>query len=417
MSDKIRISWDDVQSAQVDQKLQQQGAVARATEHYRQQAVQAPLLPASRSASIWFNPFFSAAIFGLAGGICAWIAGEFLFLVIPDYFDQMRDVIQREAAISASLNRGDITESAARQRMEALHRSYAANPYVQIFLDESLPEDARRRLVQERIAHDRNRIFVQQLIWFSMLGIALATFLAIGDEVVNRNWRASIINGAVGVSLGLAGGVVVGLFINRLYSYMQGDEESRSLVRQIMARTAGWGILGLFLALAPGVALRNVKRSLIGLAGGFAGGVLGGLLFDPVSFVTGNAVLSRLIAIVAIGVIAGLGTGFIENVAKTAWLKVAAGLIAGKQFIIYKNPTVIGSSPQCEIYLFKDQGVAPQHAALRQVGNGYEIQEIAANGGVLVNGAAVKCARLRHADQIQIGGTVFVFQERVKTAS
>ena len=73
--------------------------------------------------------------------------------------------------------------------------------------------------------------------------------------------------------------------------------------------------------------------------------------------------ISRLIALLAIGVVAGLATGLLENVVKAGWLKVTSGVIAGKQFILYRNPTYIGSSPDCQIYLFKDTQVGKRHAA------------------------------------------------------
>jgi len=88
------------------------------------------------------------------------------------------------------------------------------------------------------------------------------------------------------------------------------------------------------------------------------------LLFAPVAslvdydfvnrFVTNGELLSRLVGTLAIGIVAGVATGLLENVVKSGWLKVIDGLIAGKQFVLYRNPTYIGASPHCHIYLFKD---------------------------------------------------------------
>ena len=83
-------------------------------------------------------------------------------------------------------------------------------------------------------------------------------------------------------------------------------------------------------------------------------------------------------ALVAIGVVAGGCTGLIENAAKTGWLKVTAGLIAGKQFILYRNPTFIGSGPECQIYLFRDPKVGRRHAAVHLVPGGIELEKPAA---------------------------------------
>jgi hypothetical protein len=250
------------------------------------------------------------------------------------------------------------------------------------------------------------------MIWMGVIGIFVAMFLSVAEHVVGRNWRAVGINGAVGVFLGVVGGVIVSLFINQLYNAMGGGHEDSSMGKQMLARSIGWGILGLFLAIAPGIVMRSWKRLLIGLAGGFLGGLLGGLLFDPIAKVADSATLSRAIAIIGIGLVAALGTGLIERAAKTGWLKVVAGLIAGKQFILYRNPTNIGSSPQCEIYLFKDTQVAPRHAAIHAVSGGFEIEGTAP--GTFVNGQVVSRKRLRMGDRIQVGSTVFEFQEKEK---
>ena len=220
-----------------------------------------------------------------------------------------------------------------------------------------------------------------------------------------------MINGSMGMVLGLLGGIVVGSFINTLYQALGGGQYE-NMARQVMARTIGWAIFGLFFSAAPGVVLKNWKRFGIGLVGGFTGGLLGGLLFDLIAELTSSGVVSRFVAIVAIEAITGIGTGLIEKATKTGWVRVVAGLIAGKQFIIYRNPTCIGSSPQCEIYLFKDTQVGPRHAAIHTVRGGDEIEDLQSPTGTFVNGRPILRGRLRNNDQVQIGTTVFQFQEK-----
>jgi hypothetical protein len=235
--------------------------------------------------------------------------------------------------------------------------------------------------------------------------------------VLGRNWRAAVINGSVGILLGMIGGVVVSLFIGRLYHLLGGGDLDGSFAVQMRARTLCWGILGLFLAVAPGVVLQNWKRLLIGLAGGLIGGLLGGLLFDPIGMAAESGLPARLIALAVIGVLAGAATGLIEQAVKRGWLYVTAGLIAGKQFILYRNPTFVGSSPQCEIYLFKDPDISPRHATIHRLGGGFELEDFGSATGTRVNGRPVTRARLRPGDHVQIGATCFVFQERGRTGS
>jgi len=172
-------------------------------------------------------------------------------------------------------------------------------------------------------------------------------------------------------------------------------------------------VLGLFLSAGPGVILRNTRQLVIGLAGGLIGGALGGALFDPMAYLAGPQ-FSRLVALVAIGCLAGLSTGLIENAAKTGWLRVTAGFIAGKQFILYRNPTFIGSAPDSQIYLFRDTKVGRRHAALHLVPGGVDLEDLPLGSPTFVNGVPVSRVRLHNGDQITVGSSMFLFQEKEK---
>jgi hypothetical protein len=49
-------------------------------------------------------------------------------------------------------------------------------------------------------------------------------------------------------------------------------------------------------------------------------------------------------------------------------------------FLAYRNPTFIGSAPQCEIYLFKDKCVGRRHAAMHIMEGGYDIEDFGTGG-------------------------------------
>jgi len=109
-----------------------------------------------------------------------------------------------------------------------------------------------------------------------------------------------------------------------------------------------------------------------------------------------------------------VATGLIENVIKSGWFKVTQGIIAGKQFVLYRNPTYVGSSPLCHIYLFKDAAVGRRHAAIHIIGGTYEIEDLPLGAKTFVNGRPVQRARLRNGDRVTIGATAFQFQEKAK---
>jgi hypothetical protein len=182
----------------------------------------------------------------------------------------------------------------------------------------------------------------------------------------------------------------------------------------MLTRSATWAVLGLFLSFAPALVVRSVSRLVIGMLGGLTGGALGGLLFDPVAGMTGDPQFGRLAGMAAIGLLTGIGTGLFEKAAKTGWLKVTGGLIAGKQFILYRNPTYLGSNPQCQIYLFKDKRIGGRHAAIHTVPGGFELEDLPLGSRTLLNGKPVTRARLREGDKIQIGSFTFRFQVKTK---
>ena len=414
--DKIRISWDEVQSTQVDERIKHQAAIARSAQQMQQfasapQATAPPFATPTMSKSLLYNALFYMAVFGGIGGLCGWVGGELVELLFPNPREELQQVILVEEAILSLARNGEISQTEAQTRLDRLYEQHRSNPYVAIILNRSLSEAERDRQVKERADKDETRQSIQQFLFFAMIAVPLAFWLSIGDSVMSRNWTGALICGSVALTLGLLGSGVVSLFINKIYQSLGGGGAA-SFGWQMVARAIGWSLLGAFMTIAPGVVLRNVKRLGIGLAGGLIGGLVGGALFDPLSALTHNVVVSRFVAIMAIGVLAGVGTGVIENAAKSGWLKVVAGLIAGKQFVLYRNPTIIGSSPQCEIYLFKDPQVGPRHAAIHVVGRSFEIEALHHATGTFVNGQPISRTRLRQGDQVQIGGTAFVFQEK-----
>jgi predicted component of type VI protein secretion system len=92
-------------------------------------------------------------------------------------------------------------------------------------------------------------------------------------------------------------------------------------------------------------------------------------------------------------------------------LYVTAGPLAGKQFILYKTQTTIGSSQQCDIYLFKDSNILPQHASIEI--NGARVQ-VRAVGEMYVAGQRTGLQVLQSGAALQIGRYTFRYQERQK---
>jgi hypothetical protein len=191
------------------------------------------------------------------------------------------------------------------------------------------------------------------------------------------------------------------------------EERSSLNVKGVLTRTLCWAIAGMVLASGQGIVMRSGKKTRNVVIGGFIGGLIGGVLFDPLSVALQSGWASRLVAIGIIGVSTGAMIGLVENMLKDAWLQVLSGPLTGKQFVIYRNPTTVGSSPKCDIYLFKDPAIEPQHAAITNDGHAYMVQDASSPAGTIVNGRRVVGCRLKSGDRIQIGGTTFLYSEKV----
>ena len=106
----------------------------------------------------------------------------------------------------------------------------------------------------------------------------------------------------------------------------------------------------------------------------------------------------------------GIAMGLVESALKDRWLYVTAGPLAGKQFILYKPVTTMGSSQSCDVYLFKDPDILPQHATLEVKGSR---THLIAAGPVYASGQPVRGMRvLETGSIISIGRYVFRYQEK-----
>ena len=418
--ERMTISWDELKSEKVEKKLQQQQAIADARDHYdRAQVPTAPARP-PRFQFI-YNTLFYMTVFGAIGGLLGWTFGIMLHLR-PNNKLLAREYIAQYQEIQRDVESGKLDEKEMAQAVRSLKREAGENPYFATFIDTSLKKKDRDL---EFTAIDRNEAwknFIADLLFYGSGGLFIGACLSLAEPFVERNWAGATINGTVGAAIGLAGGVAVALFIDRIYRLVVGNEVGEvSNTQNMIAHGVQWGVLGLFLSLGPGLMLRNAKRLVIGLIGGCIGGVIGGLLFVPLEqfgkqtlLLEYSDLLSRLVGLVAIGLIAGLGTGLIENIAKNGWMKVTQGLIAGKQFVLYRNPTYVGSSPQCHIYLFKDPQVGRRHAAIHIMPAGFEIEDLPLGSPTFVNGTQITRMKLKNNDQIRVGSSVFTFQEKPK---
>lgn len=249
-----------------------------------------------------------------------------------------------------------------------------------------------------------------------LIGAALGSVEGLSAGVVDKALRGL----GLGLVIGGAGGALGGLFGQLLYgSLVHGAQEP--LFFRIAVRTIAWALVGVFVGLGQGAPGATPRKLINGLLGGLLGGLAGGLLFDPISitvqfFVSSEGAhagwLSRLVAMVVTGLATGAAIGLVQELRKEAWLIVAAGPLVGKQFILYRPTTTVGSSPKADICLLRDPGLQPLHLTLQQVAAAHLLLA-SPESLVALNGRPTTRHHLHNGDMIGLGSTVLEY--RLKT--
>ena len=275
---------------------------------------------------------------------------------------------------------------------------------------------------------DRGGNLIALLLFPTVAGF-VGLFLGAAEGIMCRNAPRAMLSAAVGLGVGFAGGLIVIIPAGIIFVIMmkisaefwanpqRGQMPTGiALLIFMMGRGAAWALAAIPAGIGQGIALREPKVVLNGLLGAVLGGLLGGLVFDPISIAfpptDGEAWLSRAIGLTIIGLMVGLFVGIVEQWTKSAWLLMRAGPLAGKQFVIFRNPTVLGSSPKAEVYLFKDEAIEPRHALIHDRGGRFEIEDMKTADGTYVNGIPIQRQILKAGDQIVLGKTVLEFALR-----
>jgi hypothetical protein len=255
--------------------------------------------------------------------------------------------------------------------------------------------------------------------WANHLLIPLMlTLMCVGfgsaEGIVERAPKRAAVRGLISLGLGLALGFVFDLIANLIFtiglsilaSAGQFQIENPGLW---LARGAAWMGFGVAGGLVYGVAGQSGKKCVYGMAGGVIGAGLGGMIFDPIAMLAQNGAVSRAVGMVLFGTATGAAMGLVESALKDRWLYVSSGPLAGKQFILYKPVTTIGSDQACDIYLFKDTSVLPRHAVIELHGPRAVLR---AAGAVQVKGRPARETALLSGDMVQIGRYGFLYRDR-----
>ena len=290
--------------------------------------------------------------------------------------------------------------------------------------------------VHELSDHKDGVAFISDYMLFGPVAGALGFSIGVVYGIVNRNLRQTFLCGCIGAGVALGAtmlttfvaDIVFALFTNFAIEIQGRDSmigrtqsgqfpfSGMGFFMLMCGRGIAWSMISVGAGLGLGIALKSKKLVLNGLVGGMVGGLIGGLFFDPVSrFISlqsQTASLSRGIGFLCVGTFVGLFIGIFENLSKEAWFLMLKGPLAGKQFIIFKSPMNVGSSPKSEVYLFKDADIAPLHAQVVKAGSKYMLKDEGSDKGTYVNGKRIDKYILQHEDTITIGEAVLKYSEK-----
>lgn len=252
--------------------------------------------------------------------------------------------------------------------------------------------------------------------WFMipLIVALLCVGFGIAESVVERSPKKALIRGSLCLPLGLVLGFIFEFAANIIFNigiaiiHEMGVQTYRNPAFWIV-RGFAWMVFGAAGGLVYGIVGASGKKILYGMLGGVIGAGLGGVLFDPIAMLTRGGAASRAVGFALVGLATGIAVGLVESALKDRWLYVTAGPLAGKQFILYKPRTVIGSDQKSDIYLFKDGNILKEHAIVEIAGSRIMLLAI---GDTYVNGQPVRQQALMSGGVVQIGRYAFRYQER-----
>lgn len=256
-----------------------------------------------------------------------------------------------------------------------------------------------------------NVLIIPLIITLMCMGFGIA------ESAVERSVKKALLRGVLALPLGILLGFIFNLMAEVIYSLLRGltyEAGVRTYKNPAfwIARGIAWMVFGAAGGFVYGIVGQSAKKGKYGVLGGALGAGLGGVVFDPISMATHVGSVSRAVGFALVGMATGIGMGLVESALKDRWLYVVSGPLAGKQFILYKTETTIGSRQESDIYLFKDPSIHPRHALLKLTGSRVMLQ---AMGPVLWAGQQVNTRVLQDGDLLQLGRYAFRYKEKQRS--
>lgn len=258
-----------------------------------------------------------------------------------------------------------------------------------------------------------DQILIETAFFAAILGGVICAALSSAEGIASKVFSKTISGIFSGIVIGAVGGFFGAIIGHQFYDSLESMKLDSNITNYAI-RGLFWSLVGLFIGLGQGIGTGGGKKIINGLIGGVVGGFVAGFIFDYFFVVFTSADLSGFVAITLFGIFIGLAIGTVQEIRKEAWLKVLEGTTKGKEYIIYREKTLIGRSTNNDIVLINDSEVALRHAEIKMDNNVYIIYDCQSTSGVWLRNKRVTKWHLKNQDIITIGGYKMQFNERVR---
>ena len=217
----------------------------------------------------------------------------------------------------------------------------------------------------------------------------------------------------LGALVGLAGGAV-GLLAGQAALWLFGEAALRSYrsfrtVVLPVSRAIGWAVLGLFVGVGEGVRAASLKKAGVGALGGLVGGLAGGFALEYAAFALPKLAYPRLLGFLILGLAIGVFYGLVERGLSYGVLRLLAGPLKGKEFLLNQRRLNIGRSRSNQIAL-PEYAMADRQAQIRIRRGEVSLVNLEPRVAVLVNERKVEETRLKYGDVLAIGPAKLFFK-------
>lgn len=253
-----------------------------------------------------------------------------------------------------------------------------------------------------------------------IIGLTVALIDAGTTKIAQKVLFAALIAVPTSIVSGVAIGFAVNAYFSKAatdlyYDYLlaisNGSDEASAMQAYNNAmhlpRGIAWLMVGIACGLTVGIASKSLKRTGLTVAGGAVGGFIGGFLFEFFP-----EAVAQFVGMTVTGLLIGLSMAILEQAARTQWIEIVEGGMAGKQFILYKDVITLGSSPTSDITLIKDPSILAAHARIYASSGRSYIESLDPNRPVSVNGVVGLRTSISDLDYITLGSTQIQFRER-----